>query len=147
MTRPTTPETARDHPPEVQTAVPTVDANLAVSAPNRPQTGPGLDGIVEGITPRSKGSSEGAGDDEGIGPLLGLELTSIENTGQKPAISEDSNRTHRRAPLLGTSTSQVLEIPRGSSKKRSPESICYPKLLRENGPSSGRISRKTMRGE
>ncbi|VWX49026.1 hypothetical protein NOVOSPHI9U_20200 [Novosphingobium sp. 9U] len=51
------------------------------------------------------------------------------------------------SPLLGTSTSQVLEISGGSSKKRSPESICYPKLLPENGPLSGRKSRETVSAE
>ena len=33
----------------------------------------------------------------------------------------------------GTSTSQVLDISRDSLKRRPPESICYPNLLRENG--------------
>jgi hypothetical protein len=47
----------------------------------------------------------------------------------------------------GTSTSQVLEISWGSSQKRFPESICYPKLLRKNGPSLGGKSRKTVRVE
>ena len=79
--------------------------------------------------------------------LLALEPQStpdIEKEGENLPCLTDLGRQPCYAPLLGTSTSQVLEISRGSSKKRSPESICYPKLLRENGPSSGRKSRKTV---
>ncbi|WP_216365664.1 hypothetical protein, partial [Sphingobium sp. SA916] len=79
-----------------------------------------------------------ARDDAGV--LLGLELApplDIEKTGQNRSDLSDLDGPPCYAPLLGTSTSQVLEISRGSPKKRSPESICYPKLLRENGPSSG----------
>jgi hypothetical protein len=47
-------------------------------------------------------------------------------------------------PSSGTSYSQSIENARGSSKRRSPESVCYDKLLRENGPSSDRKSRKTV---
>ena len=70
--------------------------------------------------------------------------SAIEKAGQNSTLPGDLDHPPRHTPLLGTSTSQVLEISRGSSKKRSPESICYPKLLRENGPSSGRKSRKTV---
>ena len=115
--------------------------------------------IVQCIAPRSTKSSGDAGDDHahpaphgassgsGVGamPLLGLEPSITEKAGQNPAIVGDIARLASGAPLLGTSTSQVLEISRGSSKKRSPESICYPKLLRENGPPSGGKSRKTVR--
>jgi hypothetical protein len=92
---------------------------------------------------------ERAADDRGrngSGVLLGLEpqtSLSLENAGQNLSHLADLDGQPCHAPLLGTSTSQVLEISRGSSKKRSPESICYTKLLRENGPSSGRKSRKT----
>jgi hypothetical protein len=87
-------------------------------------------------------------DGEGSGSLLGLEPTSAENTGQNPVIDEDSNLQPapepRLAPLLGTSYSQSIENAGGSSNRRSPEGVCYDKLLRENGPSSVRKSLKTV---
>jgi len=91
-------------------------------------------------------AADGRGRD-GSSVLLGLEpQTSLspENAGQNLSHFADLDSQPCYAPLLGTSTSQVLEISRGSSKKRSPESICYPKLLRENGPSSGQKSRKIV---
>ena len=78
-----------------------------------------------------------------VGPLPGLEPLGIEKAGHNSTANADLDHQPCYAPLPGTSTSQVIEISRGSSRKRSPESICYPKLLRENGPSSGRKSRKT----
>ena len=72
-------------------------------------------------------------------PLLELEPSNPPNTeitGEKSVMSKDSNQNPRLAPLLGTITSQVIEISRGSSERRSPESVCYEKLLRENDPSS-----------
>lgn len=75
-------------------------------------------------------------------PLLALEPTGTKKTGENSNRHANLDGQPCYAPLLGTSTSQVLGIFRGSSRKRSPESICYPQLLRENGPSSGRKSRK-----
>jgi len=46
-------------------------------------------------------------------------------------------------PLPGTSYSQSIENARGSSKRRSPESVRYGELLRENGTWSGQKSPKT----
>ena len=69
----------------------------------------------------------------------------IEKAGLNPSDPAHSDDQPDHAPLPGTSTSQVIEISRGSSKKRSSEDICYPKLLREHGPSSGRKSPKTVR--
>ena len=83
----------------------------------------------------------------GAVPLLGLESITTEKTGFISVHIEDSNQSHCYAPLLGTTASQSIEISRGSSKKRSPESICYAKLLREDGPSSGQKSRKTVPAE
>ena len=86
------------------------------------------------------------GDDDAV-PLLGLEphpTSAIEKAGQNPTSPEDSHPQSRRTPLLGTSYSQSVENAGGSSKRRSPESVCYDKLLRENGSSSGRKSRKTV---
>lgn len=62
-------------------------------------------------------------------------------------MSEDPNSPPASNPLLGTSTSQVLEVSWGSLERRSPESVCYNNLLRENGPSSARKSRNTVRFE
>jgi len=94
----------------------------------------------------SEHSADGQGRDD-AGVLLGLEPTrplSIEKAAQNPSDLTDLDSQLCYAPLLGTSTSQVLEISRGSSKERSPESICYPKLLLENGPSSGRKPRQIV---
>ena len=46
-------------------------------------------------------------------------------------------------PLPGTSYSQSIANARGSSKRRSPESVRYDELLRENGTWSGQKSPKT----
>lgn len=86
------------------------------------------------------------GPDDGAGsmPLLGLKPSIIEKAGENPVESEDSNRVDLLAPLLGTSFSQSIDNARGSSKRRSPESVCYDKLLRESRRSSGRKSRRTV---
>jgi hypothetical protein len=76
--------------------------------------------------------------------LLGLEPPAVEKAGQNPAQEIDADGQPRRAPLLGTSTSQGIENARGSSERRSPESVCYTELLREDGLSSGKKSRKTV---
>jgi hypothetical protein len=80
-----------------------------------------------------------------VGPLLGITssaIPTIEKAGDFQIEPNDDAGIPLRSPLLGTSTSQGIENSRGSSERRSPESICYPKLLRENGPASGRKSRK-----
>jgi hypothetical protein len=87
---------------------------------------------------------------EDAGPLLGLDPQpppTTEKAGQNTGGAADLDDQPCYAPLLGTSNSQSIENARGSSKKRSPESICYPKLLRESTPASGRISRKTVHAE
>ena len=68
----------------------------------------------------------------------------IEKSEQNPTALTDLDNQPCYAPLLGTSYSQSTEITEGSSKRRSPESVCYNKLLRESGPSSGRKSQKTV---
>ena len=78
------------------------------------------------------------------GPLLRLESETTENCGVNPPPTEDSNQPPRLSPLLGTSYSQSGRNAGGSSKKRSPESVRYEKLLRESGPSSGGKSRKPV---
>jgi len=77
-------------------------------------------------------------------PLLGLEPPPVEKAGENPVQSEDSNQADLLAPLLGTISSYSVENARGSSERRSPESDCYDKLLRESGTRSGRKSRKTV---
>lgn len=93
---------------------------------------------------------EGAIVTTGSGALLALELTTIENSGLISSPDEDSNPPAFGIPLLGTSTPQVLEISRGSSKKRSPESVCYTEPLHSRGQGSsvsvGNNGRKTGRG-
>jgi hypothetical protein len=76
-------------------------------------------------------------------PLPGLEASIDEKARQNSTPMEDSNFSPRRGPLPGTSYSQSIENARGSSNGRSPESVRYDELLRENGSSSGQKSRKT----
>jgi len=99
---------------------------------------------IQTITARLRDRAEAV---SGAGPLPGLEPLATEKAGHNHESNETVGQPTGLGPLPGTSTSQVLEISRGSSKKRSPESICYPKLLRENGPSSGRKSHKIVRVE
>lgn len=48
-------------------------------------------------------SEEALGDGrDGSGALLGLELTTIENSGQNLALDEDSKQFAAQSPLLGT---------------------------------------------
>lgn len=77
-------------------------------------------------------------------PLLGLELTNTENKQENVSQIEDSNQQAMLAPLLGTSYSQSIENARGSSERRSPESVCYGKLLQANAPSSSGKSRNSV---
>jgi len=77
------------------------------------------------------------------GPLLGLELTTVEKSGQNSTMSEDSNLQAFGSPLLGTSYPQSVENVEGSSERRSLESVCYDKLLRKSAASSPEKSRKT----
>ena len=79
-----------------------------------------------------------------MGPLLGLELTNAENTGQISSFNEDSNHSARLAPLLGTKTSEIVENARRSSTRRSPKRVCYGKLLRETDLSSPRKPQKSV---
>ena len=69
-------------------------------------------------------------------PLLGLELTTIENKQENSDLTEDSNQQAMLAPLLGTITPQHTESLGKSSQRRSPERVCYGKLLRLNGRTS-----------
>ncbi|WP_433909531.1 hypothetical protein [Sphingomonas yabuuchiae] len=80
---------------------------------------------------------------DGSVPLLALKPADTEKAGENFPVEVEATRSPPLTPLLGTIASYSVEISRGSSKKRSPESICYPQLLRENGPSSGRKFRKT----
>ena len=100
-----------------------------------------------GSATSSSGAAADGHDGDGSSALLGLEPSPTEKAGENPARPEDSNRVDLLAPLLGTTYSQGIENARGSSKERSPESVCYGKLLRESGPSSGQKSRKTVRVE
>ena len=84
-------------------------------------------------------------DGDDVSLLLALKLTCAEKPQENIGAARDSNRSTNSAPLLGTSYSQSVENAGGSLKKRSPESVCYKKLLRENGPSLAGKSQKTVR--
>ncbi len=118
-----------------------------------------LDDSVADIMPKIDGA---AGDDTGemmvvdagasdAVPLLAPTSSTPELAEIRPVPNEDSNRP-RRSPLLGTICSQSIENARGSSKTRSPESLCYTKLLHnsEPGPASipqncGKNGRRSFR--
>ena len=76
-------------------------------------------------------------------PLLGLEPTGAENTGQNAVQIEDSNPADCYVPLLGTISPQIAVNAGKSSSKRSPKRVCYGELLRERDPSSYPTSQKT----
>ena len=80
----------------------------------------------------------------GAVPLLGLTSTNTEEAGQNPTEPEDSNPPARLAPLLGTSTSQVPDISRGSSKngpqKVSATPNCYGKMAHLQAETRGKPS-------
>ena len=80
---------------------------------------------------------------EGSIPLLGLELSSAENTGFNGKENEDSNLQPRLAPLLGTNISEIVEKAQKSSHRRSLNHVCYGKLLRKSSASSPATSQKT----
>ncbi|MEA3263727.1 MAG: hypothetical protein U9R07_09620, partial [Pseudomonadota bacterium] len=82
------------------------------------------------------------GQDDGSGDLLALELTTVENSGQNPALDEDSNPPLAIFPLLGTITLKSLGK---SSNRRSTQRVCNDLLLRFGAHSSGLTSGKTVR--
>ena len=84
-------------------------------------------------------------------PLLAPTSSTPELAEIRPVPNEDSNRP-RRSPLLGTICSQSIENARGSSTERSPESLCYTKLLHNSDPgpasipqNSGKNGRRSFR--
>ena len=77
------------------------------------------------IEPRSE---EALGDGHnGSGALLGLELTTVEKSGQNPALNEDSKQFAAQSPLLGTNSLKSLSQ---SSNGRSTQRVCNDLLLR-----------------
>ena len=84
--------------------------------------------------------------------LLALEPQStpdIEKEGENLPCLTDLGRQPCYAPLLGTICSQSIDNAGGSSKGRSPESVCYTELLHSPGHQSSPNPRKTAvnRGE
>src|SRR6185369_5539864 len=77
-------------------------------------------------------------------PLLGLERAEIEKAGENASASEDSNRSARRCPLLGTSTSQHAESLEKSSARRSSKLVCYG-IGSPESPQRPEISSETVR--
>jgi hypothetical protein len=86
-------------------------------------------------------------DQDGSSVLLGLEpkpTPDLEKAGQNLTNPANLDNQPCYAPLLGTSYSQSIENAGGSSEGRSPEGVCYDKLLREHASSLGRKPRKTV---
>jgi hypothetical protein len=83
-----------------------------------------------------------SGDGNEVMSLPSLKSADTDDIEQSQALLEGSDSSPSLGPLPGTSFSQSIENARGSSEKRSPESVCYDELLRENGSSSGGKSRK-----
>jgi hypothetical protein len=67
-----------------------------------------VEGSSETIEQRS-GEASGDGQDDGSGALLGLELPTIEKSGQNPALDEDSIPSSAIFPLLGTIFSVISD--------------------------------------
>ena len=85
-------------------------------------------------------------DRSGSGALLGLEPSSppaIEKAGQNLTRPADLDHLPRHTPLLGTICSQRIDNAGGSSKRRSPESVCYTELLHNPGLQSPPNPRKS----
>lgn len=82
---------------------------------------------------------------KGSVPLLGLELTNIEKSGQNPEMDEDTNPNHPTSPLLGTICSQHSETLGKSSQRRSSKRVCYDSLLRFEVDSPDLKSCETIR--
>lgn len=78
----------------------------------------------------------------GAGPLLGLELTNVENKRENREPSEDSNKADGQNPLLGTI---YLKSLNKSSSARSSGRICYESLLRLGAHRSDLSIRNTAR--
>ena len=79
---------------------------------------------------------------DGAVPLLGLELTGVENKEQSSADIENSNASSAIFPLLGTKSLKSLSK---SSERRSTQRVCYDSLLRFGVHSQDLTSRKTVR--
>lgn len=119
-------------------------------------------GIQARLSPNGQSSDDAGGDRERAAsrtslptaiaredavPLLGLEPPAVEKAGENSNSQADPASPTCYAPLLGTILSQSIENAGGSSERRSPESVCHDKLLRESGRSLGRKSQKTVRSD
>ena len=75
-------------------------------------------------------------------PLLGLELTDLENKQENPIAKPQSAKEPSQGPLLGTNSLKSLVK---SSETRSSERVCYESLLRFGAHSPDLNIRKTVR--
>ena len=80
-----------------------------------------------------------------VSPLLTLEPTNTENTGENSTETEDSNQPASLNPLLGTTASTGIEKLRKSSTRRSPKLQCYGNLLRFSADSQQEKRRKSAK--
>ena len=96
------------------------------------------------ITGTPASSADASENGSGSVPLPGLEPLALAKEGRNSTDNAELDHQSCYAPIPGTSYSQSVENAGGSSNGRSPERICYEKLLREQGPPSGRKSRKTV---
>jgi hypothetical protein len=106
------------------------------TAPNQALGNSAQNGPIEFLLPATVSLSH-------AGPLPRLEPLGIEKAEQNSTADADLDQQPCYAPLPGTIYSQSVENAGGSSQRRSPERVCYEKLLREDDPPSGRKPRKT----
>ena len=98
----------------------------------------------EGETASCDALRDDAEDGEDVSPLLALEPTDFEKPAENPCQTKDSNQSPRLAPLLGTSTSEIVENAGKSSSGRSPTRACYSSLLQDGERLSPANSQKTV---
>ena len=89
-------------------------------------------------------SGDASQERDGAVPLLGLEPATAENTGFNSKTPEVRVLPPRLAPLLGTRLLESAENLGKSSTRRSPERLCYGKLLRETDQSSPAKPQRTV---
>ncbi|NTZ43351.1 hypothetical protein G7A66_09695 [Altererythrobacter sp. SALINAS58] len=121
----------------------------APDAPLNDDEGHWLETVLNSLPERSRETREAllkalVDGPDGAGPLLGLEPATTENTAENLIQMKDSNQQPLLAPLLGTNAYQRTETLEKSSHRRSPESVCYGKLLREDGLTSSPKAQETV---
>jgi hypothetical protein len=123
------------------------DPPASIDAHKDDRQQPSIETVQASLPPRS-GAEPAAVDqaptDGDDGALLGLEPSGTEKAGENAPLP-DQGLEPGPHPLLGTSTSESIEILGKSSARRSSERGCYGFLLRFGAHSRGLTSGKVVR--